>query len=77
MPRASTVPVQVQRKAESEQSYVEQQKRLNVKLQADRPLKLSNQRKAVEEDLRKVGSELRSKASAAVVPTGNPLVIPG
>eukprot|EP00913_Durusdinium_trenchii_P035499 g33220.t1 len=68
---------EVQRKAESEQSFVrpeieerlqkaklevEQQKRLNVKLQADR-LKLSNQRKAVEEDLRKVGSELRSKAA--------------
>lgn len=68
---------EVQRKAESEQSFVrpeieerlqkaklevEQQKRLNVKLQADR-LKLSNQRKAVEEDLRKVGSELRSKGA--------------
>lgn len=68
---------EVQRKAESEQSFVrpeieerlqkaklevEQQKRLNVKLQSDR-LKLSNQRKAVEEDLRKVGSELRSKGA--------------
>ncbi|CAJ1441098.1 unnamed protein product [Effrenium voratum] len=68
---------EAQRKAESEQSFVrpeieerlqkaklevEQQKRLNVKLQADR-LRLSNQRKAAEEELRRVGSELRSKAA--------------
>ncbi|CAE7301439.1 unnamed protein product [Symbiodinium natans] len=68
---------EVQRKAESAQSAVrpeieeqlqkakaevEQQKRLNVKLQADR-LKLSNQRKTIEEEIRKVGSELRSKAA--------------
>ncbi|CAE7813108.1 unnamed protein product, partial [Symbiodinium sp. CCMP2456] len=67
----------VQRKAENAQSAVrpeieerlqkvkmevDQQKRLNVKLQADR-LKLSNQRKAIEEEIRKVGSELRSKAA--------------
>ncbi|CAE7194118.1 ANKRD65 [Symbiodinium sp. CCMP2592] len=68
---------EVQRKAENAQSAVrpeieerlqkvkmevDQQKRLNVKLQADR-LKLSNQRKAIEEEIRKVGSELRSKAA--------------
>mmetsp|Transcript_50050 Transcript_50050/g.116803 ORF Transcript_50050/g.116803 Transcript_50050/m.116803 type:complete len:291 (-) Transcript_50050:33-905(-) len=68
---------EVQRKAESAQSAVrpeieerlqkakmevDQQKKLNVKLQADR-LRLSNQRKSVEEELRKVGSELRSKAA--------------
>mmetsp|Transcript_38961 Transcript_38961/g.70330 ORF Transcript_38961/g.70330 Transcript_38961/m.70330 type:complete len:326 (-) Transcript_38961:112-1089(-) len=41
---------------------VEQQKRLNVKLQADR-LKMSSQRKAAEEDLRTLGSELRNKAA--------------
>jgi len=68
---------ETQRKAESAQSYVppeleeklrrtkqevEQQKKLNVKLQADR-LKLSNARKAAEEELRAVGSEVRTKAA--------------
>eukprot|EP00930_Biecheleria_cincta_P093112 TRINITY_DN83275_c0_g1_i1.p1 TRINITY_DN83275_c0_g1~~TRINITY_DN83275_c0_g1_i1.p1 ORF type:complete len:317 (-),score=68.95 TRINITY_DN83275_c0_g1_i1:58-1008(-) len=68
---------EAQRKAESAQSYVppeleeklrrtkhevEQQKKLNVKLQADR-LKLSSARKAAEEELRAVGSEVRTKAA--------------
>jgi len=68
---------EAQRKAQSAQNFVrpeiherlrkitnevEQQKRLNVKLQADR-LKLSSQRKAADESLRSLGSELRNKAA--------------
>lgn len=75
---------EAQRKAENAQNYVppeleerlrrtkqevDQQKKLNVKLQADR-LKLSNARKAAEEELRTVGNEVRTKAALLQRPRG-------